>query len=435
MQTDPQHAETEMNLARQALGHGDPREAHAICTRLLQKHPKYAPALHMSSLLLFREGHVLTALESMTKAIELEPKRADWLNDLGNLLAASKQYEQAVKFFQHALLQTPNNAVIWNNLGAMRVKLNQPDLAGEAFEQAIALDDSLVDAWANYANWLTEQGREQDAAECVLRAFVAASPEGQSLVLRGMALVRLGRQAEAAACFQAHLKKFPNDPTASHLFHACAGDTIPERASDDYIRVKYDDFAYNYDTTQSEMSYRGPDLIAAVVDSSCKTGLDVLDAGCGTGLVAREIAAHCATLTGVDLSGKMLEEAARTGLYQSLEQQEITHYLASERARFDLITAADLLIYFGPLDAFCHQAYQALRADGHLIATFEAQPERAEDFVLQTNGRYCHSEHYLTHCLGKAGFDSVGISLEQLRTENGHEIPCWLVMAHKPAEG
>ena len=125
------------------------------------------------------------------RAIEIDPSNAEWLNDLGNLLAAHNQADQAVKFFQHALMLSPENAVIWNNLGAMRVKLGQQDLAGEAFEHAVALDETLVDAWANYANWLTGQGREQDAAECVLRAFVAAPGEGQPLVMRGMVKPRL----------------------------------------------------------------------------------------------------------------------------------------------------------------------------------------------------------------------------------------------------
>lgn len=431
MQSDPKDTAMELAQAREALARGNIEEADAICLQLLTQDPNHAAALHLGSMLLYRQGEMVGAIERMMRAIELDPSRAEWLNDLGNLLAAHQQPEQAVKFFQHALMLSPDNAVIWNNLGAMRVKLGQPDLAGEAFEHAVALDETLVDAWANYANWLTSQGREQDAAECVLRAFVAAPGEGQPLVMRGMALARLGRRKEAAECFNQHLQQHPDDPTAQHLFHACAGDEVPERASDAYIRAKYDEYADNYEAHQAEMSYRGHQLIASAVDACCGTGLAALDAGCGTGLVAPGIAKHCSTLTGVDLSDKMLVQAR--GLYQTLERGEITTYMAAHPAAFNLITAADLLIYFGALERFCQLAFSALQAGGHLVATFEAPQDFPDGFQLQANGRYRHGEHYVAQSLSSAGFDRVDIRPDFLRIEGGEKVACWLVTAHKPA--
>jgi predicted TPR repeat methyltransferase len=431
MQSDASRTTIELSQAREALARGDIQQADAICLQLLTQNPDHAAVLHLGSMLLYRQGEMVGAIERMMRAIELEPGRAEWLNDLGNLLAAHQQPDQAAKFFQHALMLTPENAVIWNNLGAMRVKLGQTELAGEAFEHAVALDETLVDAWANYANWLTGQGREQDAAECVLRAFVAAPSDGQPLLMRGMALARLGRNTEAADCFQQHLQQHPSDPTAQHLFHACAGDAVPERASDAYIRTKYDDYAENYEAHQAEMAYRGHLLVATAVDTCCGQELDVLDAGCGTGLVASGIARHCRSLTGVDLSEKMLLQAR--GLYQTLEQGEITSYMAAHPASFDLITAADLLIYFGALQRFNQQAFDCLRPGGHLIATIEAPQDLPDGFQLLANGRYRHGEHYVAQSLSAAGFDRIDIRPDHLRTEGGEQVACWLVTAHKPA--
>ena len=75
------------------------------------------------------------------------------------------------------------------------------------------------------------------------------------------------------------------------------------------------------------MAYRGPQLIAMAADACCATGLNALDAGCGTGLVAHEIARHCSNITGVDLSDKMLVQAR--GLYQTLERGEVTAYMTT----------------------------------------------------------------------------------------------------------
>lgn len=421
----------ELSQARVALERGDIRQAETLCMQILAQQPDCAEALHLGSLLLFRQGEMIGAIERMMRAIELEPSRAEWLNDLGNLLAAHNQPDQAVKFFQHALMLQPDNAVIWNNLGAMRVKLGEQDLAGEAFERAVALDDTLVDAWANYANWLTAQGRQQDAAECVLRAFVAAPADGQPLVMRGMALARLGRQAEAADCYRRHLEANPDDPTALHLYHACAHDTIPSRASLDYIRAKYDDYADSFDSHQAEMDYRGPALIAAAA-AALGNGLTVLDAGCGTGLAGAAIRAQCASLAGVDLSDKMLAQAKARGVYQELVQRDILEFFPDREAGFDLVIAADLLIYFGALDGFLAGARRALRPGGRLIVTLEAAQQVPDSFVLQPNGRYQHGERYIDRMLEAAGFDQIDIIPERLRTEGGIDVPCWLATARKP---
>lgn len=432
MQQSKPQADTELAQARKALEQGQIAQAEAICLQLLTEHPEYAPALHLGSLLLFRQGKVLGAIERMMHAIELDPTRADWLNDLGNLLAAHGQPDQAVRFFQHALLIDPENARIWNNLGSMREKLGETELAGEAYAQAVSLDDSLVEAWANYANWLTAQGREQDAAECVLRAFVAAPAEGQPLVMRGMALARLGRQQEAAACYQQHLALHPQDPTALHLYQACLRESVPARASNAYIEAKYDDYADTYDSHQASLGYRGAQIVAQAVATACGQGLRALDAGCGSGLVGALIKPQCVSLTGVDLSDKMLGLARNGGHYHQVEQAEIIDWLASHSAQYDLITVADLLIYFGDLTGFLQQAHHALRPGGRLVLTLEALQDSTQDFEIQPNGRFRHAEAYADSLLARMGFDQIDIIPETLRMEGGAELACWLVSARRP---
>jgi predicted TPR repeat methyltransferase len=253
------------------------------------------------------------------------------------------------------------------------------------------------------------------------------------MLMRGMALARLGRPEEAARCFEAHLELNPNDPTALHLFHACAGDAVPERATDDYIRAKYDNYADSYDAQQRTLSYHAPFLIAGAVDARLGEGLTVLDAGCGTGLAAMGILPHCAHLTGVDLSDGMLAQASAKGVYQTLVNSEITHYLATHPAQFDLIVSADLLGYFGSLSPFFRQACGALRAGGYLVATLEAQDEQPDGFLLQANGRYHHGESYLSTCLSEAGFEQVSVRREWQRIEGDQRLPAWLVVAKRPA--
>ena len=55
-------------------------------------------------------------------------------------------------------------------------------------------------------------------------------------------------------------------------------------------------------------------------------------------------------LDGVDISQGMLEEARKKKLYHKLYRQELCEFLLARKNKYDLITAADVLTYFGNLE-------------------------------------------------------------------------------------
>ena len=61
--------------------------------------------------------------------------------------------------------------------------------------------------------------------------------------------------------------------------------------------------------------------------------LDVLDAGCGTGLCGPLVAPYARRLSGVDLSAGMLARAKEKNVYDALVQGELTEYLRGQHGR------------------------------------------------------------------------------------------------------
>jgi predicted TPR repeat methyltransferase len=53
----------------------------------------------------------------------------------------------------------------------------------------------------------------------------------------------------------------------------------------------------------------------------------------------------------------------------------------------------------------------------------------AQDYVLQTHGRYSHARSYLVTALQQAGFASQDITPVVLRQEGGLPVQGWLVCA------
>ena len=132
-------------------------------------------------------------------------------------------------------------------------------------------------------------------------------------------------------------------------------------------------------------------LAHAGVDAS--RSLDVLDAGCGTGLCGPLVAPYARRLVGVDLSEAMLARARARNVYDELVKRELTAYLRDSPGSFDVIVSADTLVYFGPLEEVAAAAANALRPGGVLVFTVEELSGAASDagYSLSPNGRYRHS--------------------------------------------
>jgi SAM-dependent methyltransferase len=125
-------------------------------------------------------------------------------------------------------------------------------------------------------------------------------------------------------------------------------------------------------------------------------GIVVLDAGCGTGLCGPHLRPISSRLIGVDLSEKMIEQAARRELYDELIPAELVGFLADTPARFDLIVSADTLVYFGALEGTFAAAAFASKPDGYFAFSVELLNDQPhEGYRLNASGRYCHGEEYV----------------------------------------
>jgi predicted TPR repeat methyltransferase len=117
----------------------------------------------------------------------------------------------------------------------------------------------------------------------------------------------LGRVDEAAELYRQWLRVEPDHPIAVHMLAACTGIDVPARASDDFVRSSFDDFAMTFDRTLQRLEYRAPVLVGEATMDLARSTVEhllsqVLDAGCGTGLVATMIRPYVKRLVGVDLS-------------------------------------------------------------------------------------------------------------------------------------
>jgi predicted TPR repeat methyltransferase len=216
------------------------------------------------------------------------------------------------------------------------------------------------------------------------------------------------------------------------MLAAISGEGVPERADDSYIVKTFDGFAESFDEQLAVLGYSAPQLVAAsvIVHPLYLSGrAEMLDAGCGTGWCGPLLRTTAGRLVGVDLSGRMLALARERGIYDELHEAELTAFMVSRPAAFDIIVSADVLCYFGRLESAIRAAHDALLSGGLLCFSVEALAEAAagECFQLRQHGRYSHTRPYLEQVMSDAGFEPPVIDTVVLRQELGKPVKGYLV--------
>src|SRR5262245_55375052 len=217
-----------------------------------------------------------------------------------------------------------------NNLGVLLRAIGQPLEAEAAYGTAIQLDPEHIDAYTNLGILLNGLKRTEEAAACYCKVITLRPKHREARKLLALAHCMLGEIGKAVNIFEEWLSEEPGDPIAWHMLAACTGRNVPERASNAFVETTFDSVASSFEAKLETLSYRAPALVAAMLaDSGLERShhLDVLDAGCGTGLCGVAVAPFARRLVGVDISEGMLAPAKDKNVYQKLVRAELTEYL------------------------------------------------------------------------------------------------------------
>lgn len=418
---------------------GELDAAETLYRRVLEVAPDHPDALNFLGIARHQRGHVEESIALMRRSLALRPDAPGVWNNLGNILLDLGYFDDAGEAYEQCIRLAPDEPLVRNNLGVLRRSQGRVAEAEAAYRQVLARDPKNIDAHNNLGNLLAGLGRVEEAVRhyCETIALMPANPAARKML--GYAYYMLGRYEEAADFYRAWLAEEPDNPTARHHLAACTGQDVPERAADIYVESVFDGFADSFDAKLAALTYRAPQLVADAVAALYGEGgrqLDVLDAGCGTGLCGPLLASHARSLIGIDLSQPMLFKAEGRGVYDQLLKAELTAFLQQAPAgSYDLIVSADTLCYFGALEAVFAGALQALRAGGALVFTVEMAADASADdgrgYLLAPHGRYVHRPAYVTRALAEAGFGEIAGAEVELRTEGGKPVPGLLCTAVK----
>lgn len=441
---NPAYSEAHINLGFVLREQGKYSEAEQHLTRAISINPNVADAYYVLGTVLRDQNDQDAAIRNFTKALDLKPDFEAVYPDLCFALFKNGQLEDAKHVIARGIAIYPNSAQFQLYLGNLLSQEQDYEHALACFKKGLAIEPTSPELHNNLGNVLFRQGKISEAIDCYELAVATKPDHVAALLSLGNAYLVLSAPEKALTCFQQVIKLEPEN-SAVHLVAALSGND-PERASSQYLEQLFDQFADGFDSHMVQaLRYNIPeqlvDLIRRSSDPPVK-GWNILDLGCGTGLVGSEIALYARQLVGVDLSAKMLVKAKARNLYHRLEQSDLLPMMRSEAASgYDVVIAADVFVYLGKLDELVIQVRRLLRPAGLFAFSVEAlEPLKLEDsrqdtpgdYRLNHSGRYAHSIAYLRRIASDACFDVEHLVPAQGRLDRGEPVQAYLALWHRP---
>ncbi|MEQ8934504.1 MAG: methyltransferase domain-containing protein [Amphiplicatus sp.] len=297
--------------------------------------------------------------------------------------------------------------------------------------------DLIADRRFAYAMDLAREGDAAAAIDLIEQAIERAP--GWAAAWRELAKLRLARfdRDGAVAAFREALGLDPSDPFGCILELSRLGAALQvDAAPPAYVEALFDAYAADFDQALIErLEYSTPRALAALLRAAQPAGDGrrfprALDLGCGTGLAGEALRADIAWLEGVDIAGGMVAVADKKGVYDRLARADILAALKEPGEPYDLIIAADVLIYTGDLSKIVAAMAARLAPGG--LAAFSIEQGAGADWTVGESLRFAHAPDYILRLAAQAGLETLAAEVSALRKDRGADVDGVLFVLRKP---
>ncbi|WP_073954959.1 class I SAM-dependent methyltransferase [Thalassospira sp. TSL5-1] len=279
---------------------------------------------------------------------------------------------------------------------------------------------------------MAARGDSEAAIEVAAAAIEADANWDEAYFALGELHEKAGHGEQAIEAYRQYLMRDATDRMGAEVRLMLLGAVaMRDRLPPEYVRALFDDYAPRFERSlRDRLTYRAPELMYEAVRNlmaDLPRPLEVLDLGCGTGLVADVFAGQVDILDGVDLSPRMLNRARAKGVYRDLREADITAMPDMATAQYGMVIAADVLNYLGDLEAVLGMIRSRLVAGGILVMSLEEGD--IYPFDLGPGQRFRHHPDIIFDWLNKAGLAVVSNQQGVLRQEKGASVMGRIVVA------
>ena len=308
-----------------------------------------------------------------------------------------KRYDESFAAYDKALEFKPELANAWLGRGNVFFNLERYDEAFASYDKALSLKPELAEAWHGRGRSQMSRGKlDEGRKDCEHALALGANKDAVTFDLARFGIIK-----------------------------------TPSVLPRSFVIDLFDNYADRYDEhLVQQLKYDAPTKLFNLLRQYTKVNsVDILDLGCGTGLMGVQLRSIAKSLVGVDISQKMLDIAKRRAIYDDLICQEIIEFLNSQKQKHDLVISTDVFIYLGDLAQIFSQVHRNLNDNGYFC--FSVESTNDGDYRLRETGRYQHSKSYLEQLALSFGFMVQAIEETVVRQESSTGVPGFLAIMRR----
>jgi len=409
--------------------------------------------------LFFAQPEIQPAQRNVENVLQLAPDHYGALGIAAQLAMLDDAHQLAIEYYLARLQQQSDIVDDNNNLAACYLRQQEYSLAVEYFTEALVLDPDRQDVRANLANTFLQADRPLQSITHYLDYLQTCSDDIEARYNLGVAYLAVSDSASARQQWQQVLQQHPTHfdtlvnmaaldwQTARHkqaieYLHAAqrlqpadeavnfmlavANKTPLDTMPTQYTQRLFDFYAQHYDQHMKDvLAYQLPAFFQQWVETqtSCQQWR-VADLGCGSGMVMAQCGQRFAQLVGVDVSQKMLAQAAKTSCYDALHPQTVQTFLQDNRQSFDLLVVLEVMAYIGACDDLFAQLAANITADGRVLLSVECLPAEITNchYQCSQHGRFQYGHTYLQQQFMAAGLVIDAQHELTLRQHKGQDV-------------
>lgn len=424
-----------LETARTQIAQGDLKGAALTLNKAQQHIPNDPRVFMLAGLMAEKSGNIPGAFEALRRSTALAPDWGPGLLELALLLARQNQFKEAVETAEKVARLEPKNLQVLAGVIDIAHRASHLEMAVRHLRRGLELVPGDVSLRRLLARDLGNLGEYAPALE-LWGALIGENPQDtEALMGRVHVLVAQGQPTRALKDTMALLELAPGDSVYAY-YNALAHGATPSHQPPELNRGLFDGMAELYDQHMVRtLKYQLPKQVAdKIIARYPDKKINVLDLGCGTGLLGACLGRLDGALVGVDISKGMIEQAARHGVYDRFHHANLLDALEdTPAALYQVLTALDVFIYAGDMAQAIPNALRILTPGGQFMFSCETAPEGSPALVLLPSGRYAHQRSAIEALCQAAGFAPVEIEDTVLRHENADPVHGFVVTAHKPA--
>ena len=417
-----------------SIAAGKLSEARAALNALRAAEPQDVRVHLVGAMLARASANRPDEIASLQRVVELAPRWPLGHIELAKALTRSDRFDEGLAAVAEAVRLAPQDLSVLEAAVAIANAAGYDAVAEPHLRTALALRSDDLSVRKALALCLSRQQKFAEAETHWRAALAKDGDDAFALSWLGICLVGMGRKKEAADILERAVVLAPESHAAKFSLALARGET-PRTLPPQLTRDLFDGYARRFDKELVDaFGYRVPERVAEMISQRSATRvLDILDLGCGTGLLALHVGRVNGAFVGVDLSAGMIAQAQQRGVYTELRQGELLDELRKTPAQsFDYIVSIDVFIYVGDLSEVIPAAFAALRPGGALIFSCETAADSEGSYVVRPSNRYAHSCAAVERLCRDAGFENFASEARVLRQESYGPIEGFIAIAQRP---